>query len=96
MATPETLLHFFEAAPEACLITDRYAVIRHANRAAATRFGRAAGHLRGKPLAVFVPLAERREFRRNLTAVLLCARWRCSAFAAEVRRSPSGLCWILR
>jgi PAS domain-containing protein len=83
----------FESAPEACLVTDEHAFVRAANPAAARLLGR---NPTGKPLAVFVPLAERREFRRNVSLLATRARWACSAFAADVRRSPGGLCWVLR
>jgi PAS domain S-box-containing protein len=87
---------FFEQATKASLITDRYAMIRSANAAAAALLGRARRYLPGKPLAVFVPLAERRQFRCNVAAVLVRSQWACSAFAVDVRRSPGGLCWTLR
>jgi PAS domain S-box-containing protein len=87
---------FFEQAADASLITDRYAMIRSANAAAAALLGRARRYLPGKPLAVFVPLAERRQFRRNVAAVLVRSHWTCSAFSVDVRRSPGGLCWALR
>jgi PAS domain S-box-containing protein len=57
---------FFEYAPDAYLITDGHGAIREANRAAAELLQIAARELQGKPLALFVPEAERQIFRSQL------------------------------
>lgn len=57
---------FFEYAPDAYLMTDADGNIREANRAAAELFGVSQSSLGGRPLTIYVPEQERREFRRNL------------------------------
>lgn len=54
----------FEDAPVGYLVTDTDAVVRDANRTAASLLGRAPQYLRGKPLRVFVPEGDRVEFSR--------------------------------
>ena len=56
----------FEQAPTPYLVTDGDGMIREANQAAAELFATPSGHLRGKPLAIFVPASARSTFRRSL------------------------------
>jgi PAS domain S-box-containing protein len=57
----------FEFAPDAYVVTDPYGSITEANRAAIELLR--AGILPGKPLAVFVPLDQRRVFREKLNVL---------------------------
>lgn len=59
----------FEHAPIARLITDNFGTVREANRSAAELLAVAPGFLVGKPLAMFVPEEDRRDFRDRLRAV---------------------------
>lgn len=105
-AERQQYLDLFESACDAYLITDRDGVIREANGAAVDLLQRRRRSLRGKPLAVLVPLQQRREFRSRLAAVPLEGDlWRtllrCDESVIEVevaaRRTASGeLCFRLR
>jgi PAS domain S-box-containing protein len=63
----ERYLELFDLAPIGYAVTDRDGLFREVNRAAADLVGVAADSLIGKPLAAFVPPAERPSFRRRLT-----------------------------
>ncbi|HEY7766692.1 PAS domain S-box protein [Longimicrobium sp.] len=65
-STSEWNRDLFEGAAECMLATDPDGLIRDVNRAAGVLFGVRPEHLRGKPLAVFVPDDQRREFRIRL------------------------------
>ena len=65
-STSEWNRDLFEGAAECMLATDLGGLIRDVNRAASVLFGVRPEHLRGKPLAVFVPDDQRREFRMRL------------------------------
>jgi PAS domain S-box-containing protein len=65
-STSEWNRDLFEGAGECMLATDLGGLIRDVNRAAGVLFGVRPEHLRGKPLAVFVPEDQRREFRLRL------------------------------
>lgn len=65
-STSEWNRDLFEGAGECMLATDPGGLIRDLNRAAGALFGGRPDHLRGKPLAVFVPDDQRREFRMRL------------------------------
>jgi PAS domain S-box-containing protein len=56
----------FETGVEALVVTDADGVVRDANPAAGALLGVSARGLRGKPLAVYVPLEERGAFRTRL------------------------------
>ena len=56
----------FELAPDAYLVTDPEGVVQEANAAAARLLNMEARQLLGKPLGVFVPVEERREYRARL------------------------------
>jgi PAS domain S-box-containing protein len=56
----------FDGAPCALLATDAEGVVRDANAAAGELLGVGTGALRGKPLAVYLPQAERAGFRGHL------------------------------
>jgi len=60
----------FDNAPIARLITDRFGVVRHANRAAAALLGMTRENLAGKPLAIFVSEEDRSDFRQRLLDVV--------------------------
>src|SRR5262245_1484185 len=71
------LFHF---APEPYLVTDSHGAITEANRAAGELLGMRPDLLRDKPLAAFLPVAARGEFRRRLNALRArgaggAARW---------------------
>ena len=53
----------FEFGPDGYLVTTATAVIREANRMAATLFGVGTGNLLGKPLSVFIHIDDRPAFR---------------------------------
>jgi len=53
----------FDAAPDALLVTDTNGLIREANQAACGLLSLTHRYLLGKPLAAFVPLADRPAFR---------------------------------
>ncbi|MFN2565651.1 MAG: PAS domain-containing protein [Gemmatimonadaceae bacterium] len=61
----------FERAPLPYVVTDFDGAIRAANRAAAILLKRPAELLAGKPLASFVPLERRAEFRETLAGLPL-------------------------
>jgi two-component system, sensor histidine kinase len=56
----------FELAPFPYLLTDFAGSVLEANRAAATLFGISTNAFIGKPIAIFVPLQHRKQFRRTL------------------------------
>jgi PAS domain S-box-containing protein len=56
----------FEQIPVACMITDTWGVIEEANHAAESLLNVPRGMLQGKPISVFVPAENRREFRERL------------------------------
>ena len=56
----------FDFAPDGYLVTDTYAMIRGANRAAAALLNVPQQHLVGKPLTSFIPNEERQAFRFQL------------------------------
>jgi PAS domain S-box-containing protein len=68
--TPETASNryaeIFDLAPVARLITDRLGVVQEANQAAMRLLATSGWRLVGKPLALFVPSDDRREFRQRL------------------------------
>jgi PAS domain S-box-containing protein len=66
----------FERAPLPYVVTDFDGMIRAANRAAAILLKRPAELLDGKPLASFVPLERRAEFREMLAGLPLLDRLR--------------------
>ena len=59
-------LELFELAPDVYLVTDLAGVIREANQTASVLFEVPSKFLIGKPLASFIPIDERRDFRRRL------------------------------
>ena len=61
-AERERYLELFEYAPDGYLITDRWGIIREANRTATEMLNRRQDHLIGKPLSIFIPQPERRSF----------------------------------
>ncbi|WP_449416950.1 PAS domain S-box protein [Phormidium nigroviride] len=65
-AERQRYLELFEFAPDAYLVTDTEGIIQEANRAATVLLNIPQHYLIGKPLAVFVPEAERLHFRREL------------------------------
>jgi PAS domain S-box-containing protein len=62
----QRLQQLFEEAPHAYLITNSFGEIQDANQAAVALFGLQKDHLVGKPMTVFVPSDERKEFRARL------------------------------
>ena len=56
----------FEFAPDAYLVTDENGTIREANYTAATLLCVSNGLLVGKPLSIFVPETQRRDFRLRI------------------------------
>jgi PAS domain S-box-containing protein len=61
--------HLFHVMPVAYLVTDSLGAIRMANRTASVMLGLSWEALSGKPLAIFLPLEERAEFRSALSAI---------------------------
>ncbi|MBI3941792.1 MAG: GAF domain-containing protein [Chloroflexi bacterium] len=59
----------FYSAPDGYVITDTAGIILEVNRAAAALLGRDQAYLLGKPLASYVILQDRREFRDHLAAL---------------------------
>jgi len=60
----------FEFAPDAYLTTDPFGAISEANVAAAILLRATSAYLIGKPIEIFVPLDERRTFRRELIELI--------------------------
>jgi len=60
----------FEFAPDGYLVTDVQGVIQKANRAATVLLNVPPSMLSGKPLALYVPNTERKEFRTQLNRLL--------------------------
>ena len=56
----------FDSAPDPFLVTDLAGIISRANRAATAFFGVPSQYVTGKPLAAFVALPDRKEFRTML------------------------------
>jgi PAS domain S-box-containing protein len=73
-------LDFFEQSPEAYVISEADGTIRDANPAAVDILQCRRRSLRGKPLATFVALERRAEFRTRMNAV-------------AARASPAEGCW---
>lgn len=73
-------LDIFEQSPEAYVITEADGTIRDANPAAVDILQCRRRYLRGKPLATFVALERRPEFRTRLKAL-------------AARASPAEGCW---
>jgi PAS domain S-box-containing protein len=63
--------HLFEEAPFGYLVTDVHGTVEEANRAAAEMFGVPQDLLPGKPLAVYLEMADRQTFRGLLRRVCL-------------------------
>ena len=61
--------HLFEEAPFGYLVTDVHGVVEEANRAAAELFGVRQDLLPGKPLPVYLEIADRQAFRDLLPRV---------------------------
>jgi PAS domain S-box-containing protein len=59
-----------ELAPGAFVVTTAQATIVHANKSTAALFGVEPKDLVGKPLSIFVPLRERRDFRTRLAQLM--------------------------
>jgi PAS domain S-box-containing protein len=59
-------LELFEFAPDGYLVTDRYGLIRQANRAASELLNVRQEALVGKPLGVYIALDDRPAFRKQL------------------------------
>ncbi|HWK89183.1 MAG TPA: PAS domain-containing protein [Longimicrobium sp.] len=59
----------FDAAADPMLVTDALGVVREANQAAGRLLGTPADRLCSKPLSVFIPTPERREFRARMAAL---------------------------
>jgi len=59
----------FDGAADALLVTDPDGVVRDANAEAGRLLGLASKSIRGKPLAVFVPVDERMEFRTRVRGI---------------------------
>jgi len=75
-------VEFFEQAPEAYLVTDEHCTIEIANDAAGALLGVRCDLLVGKPLVAFLPLDERRAFRRRVPGLRHGAqRWHGQVFA---------------
>jgi PAS domain S-box-containing protein len=93
-----------ESVADAHLMTDRDGRICEANAAAARLLGVARHRLERKPLAAFVPVAERRAFRARLAQpggdelqLSICSRdGGRRQIAARVRAGGSHLVWRLR
>ena len=64
----------FQLAPDAYLATDAGGIIVEANHAAAALLNAPGPHLRGKPLAVFVPQERREEFRVRVDQAAMLGR----------------------
>jgi PAS domain S-box-containing protein len=64
----------FQLAPDAYLVTDAAGIIAEANHAASALLNIPAHHLSGKPLAFFVPVPLRGEFRARLEQVRALGR----------------------
>jgi PAS domain S-box-containing protein len=72
----------FQFAPVGYLVTDVHGLVREANWQAAELLEVPQLHLLGKPLASFVDVGERRDFRRRLAAI---ARGATEGFEWDVR-----------
>jgi PAS domain S-box-containing protein len=101
----------FELAPDGYLVTDRYGLIYHANRAAAVLCGMAQDYLVHKPLIVFIAEADRPTFQARLAAPGGAQDWEITllrrdqttltvAISVAVRHNAQGetltLLWLLR
>jgi PAS domain S-box-containing protein len=73
----------FERIPVPYVVTDDWGVISEANAAAEELLGVPRDMLRGKPISVFVPPAERRAFRDRINTLPLTSVW-------EVNFQPRG------
>lgn len=65
----------FERVPVAYVITDEWGVIAEPNRAVEELLNVPREMLKGKPISVFVPPAERREFRSRINTVRSTSLW---------------------
>ena len=72
LAAERTLYaELFAAAPEAILVTDLNGVIRDINRAGAALLNLSLSNLVGKPLAAYIGVAARPDFRRHIARLAL-------------------------
>ncbi|HYR37425.1 MAG TPA: PAS domain-containing protein [Burkholderiales bacterium] len=110
-AERQQYLEFFEQAAEAYVVTASDGRIVEANGAAVDVLQCRRGHLLGKPLAVFVALDRRLEFRGRLAAIARRAPaaepgWRTvlasrgerievRLTARVIERPDGGICWRL-
>ncbi|HEY9735798.1 MAG TPA: diguanylate cyclase [Trichocoleus sp.] len=79
----------FEFSPEAYLVTDEHGIILEANRAAVELLELSKGSLLGKPIAGFVALEKRSEFRVNLCQVVQGARLKDWEFTLQLKQGDS-------
>ncbi len=84
----------FEFAPDGYVVTDAEGVISAVNQAASMMFGHEAQYLVGKPLPVFVPPEEVRDFRRGLARLRKTGQardWEVTIQPREGQRFPSRI-----
>ena len=76
--------------PEPYLVTDTFGTIRAANQATEELFGRPRYELIGRPLAVYVPLESRGQFRSALASLINAGereQWRAALHVGGANRS---------
>jgi len=102
---------FFEQASEAYVVTDEYGTIADANGAAVDILQRRKRYLRGKPLAVFIALDRRTDFRNHMAGIAAgqagaARHWRTvlaaggervevGLTARVIEQAGGGICWRL-
>ena len=101
----------FEHTPVACVVTDEWGVIEVANSAAEKMLNVERARLQGKPISVFVPLDNRREFRDRMARIPESGEWQIPFQPRERDRLMVGvqvvvmpgapglhqrLCWVMQ
>ena len=93
-AKEERYRELFESAPVAYLVTDSAGRILEANRVAGELLEIPDKHLVGKPIVVFVPVENRKQFRRTLLGLnrhMTAAEWQLELVARDERRFEAVL-----
>ncbi len=94
LAERDRYRELFESAPGACLLTDSSGLIVEANSIAGELLGIPHKRLVGKPIAIFVPVENRKQFRRTLLKLnrnTAAAEWQLELVSRDERRFDAVL-----
>ena len=94
LAERDRYRELFESAPGACLLTDSSGLIVEANSIAGELLGIPHKRLVGKPIAIFIPVENRKQFRRTLLKLnrnTAAAEWQLELVSRDERRFDAVL-----